>query len=97
VRALETEKTADAMISAGAAMAVLGPLILLIEIVEWYATGQWPGWSLEDGLLFVGVEKPLAFFSLTQFALDLLVDIPLALAIYLVGHIVFTLALRLDP
>jgi hypothetical protein len=97
LRAIEAGRTADVMLSLGAALAAVAPLILLIELVEWYVSGQWPGWSLEDGLLFVGVEKPLAYFSLTQFALDLLVDLPLALGLYLIGHGLFSLALRIDP
>ncbi|MFN3945066.1 MAG: hypothetical protein ACK4K7_09070 [Allosphingosinicella sp.] len=97
MHALETNRTADVMLSFGAAFAGVAPIILAIEAVEWFVTGHWPGWSIEDGLLFVGVEKPLAYFNLTQFALDLLTDLPLALGLYLLGHLLFTLALRIDP
>lgn len=86
------------MIAAGLAAAGIAPIVLLIEIVEWMFTGQWPGWSVEDGLLFVGFEEPLAHFDLVQMALDILVDLPLAIGLYLAGLASFVLATDIiDP
>ncbi len=83
------------MIGTGAALAVIAHLVALIEIAEWLINGQWPGWSLEDGLLFVGIEKPLARFDLTQFIIDIAVDLPLAIGLYLMGLAIFFAALEL--
>lgn len=86
---LHEDTIADAAIGGGTALAALGPLLLIVEICEWLFTGQWPGWSIEDGLIFFGVEKPLAYFSLTQFALDVAVSLPLALGVYVAGQLLF--------
>jgi hypothetical protein len=92
------EMAAEFLIRTGLTLAVLAPIVLVIEIVEWVLTGTWPGWSLEDGLLFVGIEAPLAYFDLTQFILDLIIDLPLAIGLYLIGLLVFRLALdAVDP
>ena len=90
------DRIADTMIGLGAGMAIVAPLLLLVEAAEWLVTGQWPGWSIEDGLLLFGVEKPLAFFSLTQFSLDLLVSLPLALGLYVAGQGIFIFGLGMD-
>lgn len=73
----------------GAGLAGLAPIVLLVEIAEWAMSGQWPGWSIEDGLMFVGVERPLGYFDATQFALDILVSLPLAFGLYLAGFFLF--------
>ncbi len=92
------EMAAEFLIRAGLALAVLAPIVLVIEVVEWLVTGTWPGWSIEDGLLFVGIEAPLAYFDLTQFVLDLIIDLPLAIGLYVVGLLAFRLALdAVDP
>ena len=86
------------MISNGIAVSPLAMLVVLIEAAEWLVTGHWPGWSVEDGLLFFGVEEPLLRFDLAQLALDLLVDLPLAIAVYLLGLSIYLLAVEVvDP
>ena len=86
------EVVADALIRVGIGTASVALIILAIEVVEWLVTGHWPGWSLEDGLLFIGIEQPLAYFDIVQLALDLLVDLPLAIALYLGGIGAFIVA-----
>lgn len=85
------------MVYLGVSLAVLAHLVLAIELVEWLLLGQWPGWSVEDGLLFVGLERPLAHFSIVQFAADIATDLPLALGIYFGGLAFFFTALKLEP
>ena len=87
----------DYLIFAGVFVAALAPIILLIEVMEWVLLGQWPGWSVEDGLLFVGIERPLAHFNFVQFVLDIATDLPLALGLYLGGLAIFFGALKLVP
>jgi hypothetical protein len=83
----------DAFLSLGALLAALAPILLVVEIVEWLVTGQWPGWSIENGLMFFGFERPLAHFSVTEFVLDILVSLPLALGLYAAGLLIFKLAI----
>lgn len=90
------EKFYDMMLALGAGLAGLAPIVLLVEIAEWAISGQWPGWSIEDGLMFVGVERPLAFFDTTQFLLDILVSLPLALGLYLGGYLLFRIAINAE-
>lgn len=91
------EKISEAMVCLGVSLAVLAHLVFAIELIEWLLMGQWPGWSVEDGLLFVGIERPLAQFSIVQFAADIATDLPLALGIYLGGLGLFYAALKLEP
>ena len=91
------ERMTNCLIWAGISLAALAPLVLLIELIEWYVTGHWPGWSVEDGLLFVGLEEPLAHFSFVQFLLDLATDLPLAVGLYLLGLGIFLGAFNLEP
>lgn len=86
------EVMADGLIGAGICSASVALIILFIEVVEWLVTGNWPGWSVEDGLLFIGIEQPLAHFDVVQLALDLLVDLPLAIGLYLAGIGAFIVA-----
>jgi len=86
------------MISNGIAVSALAMLVGLIEVAEWLITGHWPGWSIEDGLLFFGVEEPLLRFDFAQLALDVLVDLPLAVAVYLLGLGIYLFAVEVvDP
>lgn len=91
------DKMIDLLIFAGVFLAALAPIILGIEIMEWVLLGQWPGWSVEDGLLFVGLERPLARFSAVQFLLDIATDLPLAVGLYLGGLAIFFGALNIEP
>ncbi len=91
------ERMTNCLIWAGISLAALAPIVLAIELVEWYVTGHWPGWSVEDGLLFVGLEQPLAHFSFVQFLLDLATDLPLAVGLYLFGLGIFLGAFNLEP
>lgn len=91
------DRIANALVWMGISLAAIAHLILLIEVVEWFVTGQWPGWSVEDGMLFFGMEEPLAYFSIVQFALDIATDLPLAVGLYLLGLSVFFGALNLEP
>jgi len=90
------ERVVKAMVWTGVSLAAIAPLVLVIEVVEWFVTGQWPGWSVEDGLLFVGLEQPLAYFDAVQFLLDIATDLPLAIGLYLLGLSVFLGAFNLD-
>lgn len=97
-RALKAlEGMADGLIWAGVSLAALAPIVLAIELIEFVATGQWPGWSVEDGLLFVGLEEPLAHFSAVQFLFDIATDLPLAIGLYLGGLAIFLGALNFVP
>ncbi len=91
------EAIVDRMIPFGLFLAALAPIILTVELAEWLAYGEWPGWTVEDGLLFAGIEKPLAHFQATQFLLDLATDLPLAVGLYLVGISVFLGAFKISP
>lgn len=91
------DRIIDLLIFAGAFLAALAPIILGIEILEWVLLGQWPGWSVEDGLLFVGIERPLARFNAVQFVLDIATDLPLAVGLYLGGLAIFFGALKIEP
>jgi hypothetical protein len=93
---IHKDRIADMAIGFGAALATLGPIMLLVELCEWLVTGQWPGWSIENGLMFFGVEKPLAFFDATQFMLDLLVSLPLALGLYIAGQLLFSFGINFE-
>lgn len=87
----------DTLIGTGTALALIAHLVALIEIAEWLITGQWPGWSLADGLIFVGIEKPLAQFDLTQLLVDIAIDLPLAIVLYFAGLAIFFAALDMPP
>lgn len=91
------DRLSNALVWAGISLAAIAHIILIIEIVEWFVTGQWPGWSVEDGMLFVGFEEPLAYFNIVQFALDIATDLPLAFGLYLFGLSIFFSALNLEP
>ncbi len=91
------EAVVDRMIPLGLFLAALAPIVLTIEFVEWLAYGQWPGWTVEDGLLFAGFEKPLAHFEATQFVLDLATNLPLAVGLYLMGLAVFLGSFKISP
>jgi hypothetical protein len=92
------ESTADILIRLGISLAALAPIIFVIEVIEWLATKQWPGWSVEDGLALVGIEQPLSSFDAVQFGLDILTDLPLALGIHLIGVCCFYVAVDIvDP
>ncbi|WP_106638558.1 hypothetical protein [Allosphingosinicella vermicomposti] len=91
------DRVTNILVWAGISLAAIAHLILIIEIVEWFATGQWPGWSVEDGMLFVGIEEPLAYFNVVQFALDIATDLPLAVGLYFFGLSIFFSALNLEP
>jgi hypothetical protein len=91
------EAVVDRMIPLGLFLAALAPIIFTIELAEWLAYGEWPGWTVEDGLLFAGIEKPLARFQATQFLLDLATDLPLAIGLYLTGIAVFLGAFKISP
>ena len=97
VQQRQTRDPVEIVVLCGAAFAALAPLILAIELIEWLLTGQWPGWSVEDGLLFIGMEEPLARFSVVQFALDIATDLPLAIGVYLAGLVVFYAGMHLEP
>lgn len=93
----QIERLVDRMITLGLSLAAFAPIILAIELAEWFAYGEWPGWTVEDGLLFAGIEVPLAKFEATQFLLDIATDLPLALGIYLAGISTFLAAFKISP
>jgi len=90
------ERITNFLISAGVSLVAMAPIVLLIEIAEWFLTGQWPGWSVEDGLLFVGLDEPLAYFDTVQFLLDIATDLPLAAGLYLLGLSLFLGAFNIE-
>ena len=44
----------------GFAAAALAPLILMIELVEWATSSEWPGLTLVDGLSLFGIHHDSA-------------------------------------
>ena len=87
----------ELVVLVGVSIAALAHLVLAIEVIEWVATGQWPGWSVEDGMLLFGIEEPTARFDATQFLLDIATDLPLALGLYLGGLLIYFAAISTDP
>jgi hypothetical protein len=75
---------ADIMIVAGLVVAVLAPLILLVEGVEWLTGSEWPGLTVADGLSIFGIEHELPENE-EQRLLDLLMAVPLSVALFLAG------------
>lgn len=91
------DRLGDLMVWIGAALAAMAPMVLMIELAEWIAFGQWPGWSVEDGLLFVGLDEPLAHFDFVQFLLDIATDLPLAMGLYVSGILTFLAGFKMLP
>ena len=74
----------------GFAAAALAPLILMIELVEWATSSEWPGLTLADGLSLFGIHHESAETE-AQRLLDLLLAIPLTLALFMAGVSAFLL------
>lgn len=96
--ATPAEAVADSLIVAGAATTFASPLLLVAELMEWLQTDLWPGWSVEDGLAYMGFGEPEAATAVMQFAVDLVTDAPLFAATFMIGVAIFFLGLNLtDP
>jgi hypothetical protein len=75
---------ADILVVTGLVLAVLAPLILLVEGVEWLTGSEWPGLTVADGLSIFGIEHE-APENESQRLLDLLMAVPLSVALFLTG------------
>lgn len=79
---------ADWMIVGGIIATTVAPLILLIEIFEWLTRSEWPGLTVADGLSLFGLVHEAPETSM-QRLVDLLMAIPLTIALFLVGVFMF--------
>ena len=76
---------AEAMIAIGILAMSVAPLVLAIELGEWLSSREWPGWSVEDGLGLFGIERGETAETPYQRGLDVLMAIPLTLALFMIG------------
>jgi hypothetical protein len=79
---------ATAMVAAGLAATVLGPLVLLVELFEWITRSEWPGLTVADGLSLFGVVHEEAETE-SQRLQDVLMALPLSVALYFTGLFTF--------
>lgn len=86
---------AEALISFGLVAALAAPGILLIEFWEWATGGEWPGWSVEDGLSLFGIDRGERAENSSQRLTDVLLALPLTFALFVTGVLAFLSGLRL--
>lgn len=77
--------TAEAMIALGILAISVAPVVLAIELGEWLTSQEWPGWSVEDGLGLFGIERGETAETSAQRWLDVVLAVPLTLALFMVG------------
>lgn len=87
--------TAEMLISVGLVAALAAPGILLIEFWEWATGGEWPGWSVEDGLSLFGIDRGERAENSTQRLTDVLLALPLTFALFVTGVLAFLSGVRL--
>jgi len=85
---------AEVLISAGLVAALMAPGIFLIEFWEWTTGGEWPGWSVEDGLSLFGVDRGEQAESSVQRLTDVLLALPLAITLFVTGVLAFLTGFR---
>jgi hypothetical protein len=76
---------AEAMIAIGILAMSIAPIVLTIEVGEWLSNQEWPGWSVEDGLGLFGIERGETAETAYQRWLDVLMAVPLTLALFMIG------------
>lgn len=79
--------TAQGLIVFGLMAVMLAPAILVIEIWEWARQGEWPGWSVEDGLGLFGIERGERSETAHQRLADVLIALPLTIALFVTGSL----------
>jgi hypothetical protein len=94
-RSSARQLAAEALISFGLVASLFAPGILLIEFWEWTTGGEWPGWSVEDGLSLFGIDRGERAENSTQRLTDVLLALPLTFALFLTGVLAFLSGLRL--
>ena len=83
-RARIKEATGGAIAVAGCAMSGVAILVLVIESVEWLTSAEWPGLTLADGLSLFGVHHEAAESDHQRY-IDLLLAVPLSMALFATG------------
>src|SRR5215212_594914 len=73
---------------AGLAAALIAPVILFIELFEWMTSSEWPGLTLADGLSVFGIVRD-ATETDSQRLDDLLMAVPLTVALFVTGIYLF--------
>jgi hypothetical protein len=86
---------AEVLISFGLVAALIAPGILLIECWEWVTGGEWPGWSVEDGLGLFGVDRGEGVENSGQRLTDVLLALPLTFTLFVTGILAFLSGLRI--
>jgi hypothetical protein len=86
---------AEIMIILGVLATAVAPMVLAIEIGEWLSSSEWPGWSVEDGLGLFGIERGEIAETPAQRLLDVLMAIPLTVAVFMIGINLFLGGLKL--
>lgn len=86
---------AEALVSVGLVAALAAPGILLIEFWEWRTGGEWPGWSVEDGLSLFGIDRGERAENSAQRLTDVLLALPLTFALFMTGVLAFLSGVRL--
>ncbi|WP_343520212.1 sulfotransferase domain-containing protein [Sphingomonas sp.] len=86
---------AEMLISLGLVAALAAPGILLIEFWEWATGGEWPGWSVEDGLSLFGIDRGERAENSSQRLTDVLLALPLTFALFVSGVLAFLSGMRL--
>jgi hypothetical protein len=85
----------EVMIVLGVLATAIAPVVLAIEIGEWLLSREWPGWSVEDGLGLFGIERGETAETPAQRLLDVVMAIPLTLALFMIGINLFLGGLKL--
>jgi hypothetical protein len=84
---------ADVLLLCGLIVAAGAPLILAIEVFEWVTTHEWPGLTVADGLSLFGIEHETPENE-AQRLIDLLMAIPLVIALFLTGISAFMIGIK---
>ena len=89
------DRLAEVLIMAGVVLSATAPFVLAIEISEWLTNMEWPGWSVEDGLGLFGIDRGETPETAAQQLVDVLMAVPLTLALFLTGVAMFMLGIRI--
>jgi hypothetical protein len=79
---------AATLAAVGLFVAFLGPLVFLVECVEWLTRQEWPGFTLADGLTLLGVVREVEETDAQRWH-DLLLALPLSITLYFGGLMAF--------
>jgi len=94
-RSRPRQLAAEALISLGLVAALMAPGIFLIEFWEWTTGGEWPGWSVEDGLGLFGIDRGERAENSGQRLTDVLLALPLTFTLFVTGILAFLSGLRI--